>query len=105
MADTAPVMIWMTDSSGNHTFFNRLFLEFTGHTLAEELRNAWNDSIHPEDRQQCWKTVQAALGKRQAYTVEYRFRRADGEYRWVLETGVPRLTTRGEFRWIHWVVH
>ena len=79
MADTAPVMIWTTDESGNHAFFNRFFLEFTGHTLAEELRNAWNDSIHPEDRQSCWNTLQAAQGKRKAYTVEYRFRRNDGE--------------------------
>jgi PAS domain S-box-containing protein len=97
MADTAPVMIWITDESGNHTFFNRFFLEFTGHTLAEELRNGWNDSIHPEDRQLCWKTVQTALSKRQAYTVEYRFRKSDGEYRWVLETGVPRPATNGDF--------
>jgi PAS domain S-box-containing protein len=97
MADTAPVMIWMGDGAGNNTFCNKYLLEFTGRTQDQQLGKAWIDDIHPKDRQRCWNTVQAAQGKRQAYTVEYRFRRGDGEYRWVLETGVPRLTAGGEF--------
>ena len=97
MADTAPVMIWMGDGAGNNTFSNKYLLEFTARSQDQQLGKAWIDDIHPEDRQRCWNTVQAAQGKRQAYTVEYRFRRGDGEYRWVLETGVPRLTAGGEF--------
>ena len=96
MADTAPVMIWMGDGAGNNTFCNKCMLEFTGRTQEQQLGKTWIDDIHPEDRQSCLDTIHAGLSERKACKVECRFRRADGEYRWLLITGIPRLATDGE---------
>ncbi|NJK70330.1 MAG: PAS domain S-box protein [Microcoleus sp. SU_5_3] len=90
MADTAPVMIWMSDADKLCDYFNKVWLEFTGQTLLEAIGNGWMESLHPEDLQHCLDTSAAAFDGRVAYRVEYRLRRYDGEYRWVLGTGVPR---------------
>ncbi|MGL5060257.1 MAG: PAS domain S-box protein [Microcoleus sp.] len=90
MADTAPVMIWMSDADQNCDYFNRVWLEFTGRTLAEEMGNGWRESIHPEDLDNFIAIATWAFDARSEYRTEYRLRRADGEYRWILGTGVPR---------------
>lgn len=91
MADSAPVLLWVTDSTGLATFFNQVWLSFTGRSLQEELGNGWAEGVHPEDLQRCWDMYQMALQVRQPFTMEYRLRRADGVYRWILANGMPRL--------------
>jgi PAS domain S-box-containing protein len=97
MADTAPVMIWMTDTSMQCTFANQSWLKFAGHTLDEELGDGWIRSIHPDDLAACLEVCQIASSARKPFTVEYRARRHDGTYRWVLDSGVPRYAPSGEF--------
>ena len=90
MADTAPVMIWMSDTDQLGDYFNKVWLDFTGRTLAQEMGTGWMESVHPDDLQQCLDTCAVAFDARVECRMEYRLRRSDGEYRWVLGTGVPR---------------
>lgn len=95
LADTVPVMVWIAGSDGKGTYFNRSWLEFTGRGLAEEIGSCWADLIHPDDRDRCLGVYGVAMKARRPFTVEYRYRRRDGEYRWLLDTAVPRPVADG----------
>lgn len=95
LADTAPTMVWLAGSDGLRTFFNRAWLDFTGRSPTEAVGSGWLASVHPEDREPCLNACLAAQAARQECRVEYRLRRADGEYRRILETGMPRVLLDG----------
>lgn len=97
MADTAPVMIWMSDTGMLCTFFNKGWLDFTGRTLEQELGNGWADGVHREDLDRCLEVYVNSFNARQEFRMEYRLLRFDGEYCWVLDNGVPRLDSNGTF--------
>lgn len=97
LADTAPVLIWMSGQNKLWTFLNRGWLDFTGRPLQQELGNGWLEGVHADDRDLRLRTYADAFDARQEFTLEYRLRRADGEYRWVLDKGVPRLAPDGTF--------
>jgi PAS domain S-box-containing protein len=97
VADTAPVMIWMSDAEKRGTFFNKGWLDFTGRALEEELGEGWTQSVHPEDIDRCLAVCGGAFRARRPFTIDYRMRRADGQYRWVLDNGVPRHGADGTF--------
>lgn len=96
LADTTPALMWTTDDRGDVTFVNERWLEFTGRTLDEEVGDTWAMSAHPDDRPELVERWREALGRREEFRMEYRLRRADGSFRWVLEVGVPRFA-EGEF--------
>jgi len=97
VADVAPVMIWMSDPDKLGIFFNKGWLEFTGRSLEQELGEGWIDGVHAEDRAHCVDVCGSAFTHREPFTVEYRLRRNDGEYRWLLDTGTPRFESDGTF--------
>jgi len=97
VSNTAPVMIWMTGSDKLCTFVNQSWLEFTGRPLEAELGYGWTEVVHKDDFERCVKTYSQAVDQRQSYGMEYRARRHDGEYRWILDTGVPRFNPDGSF--------
>jgi PAS domain S-box-containing protein len=97
MADAAPVMIWVSGPDKGCTFFNEIWLEFTGRTMEQELGQGWAESVHPDDFDRCIDTYAASFDARRRFRMEYRLRRADGEYRWILDDGVPRFTPAGIF--------
>ena len=97
MADTAPVMIRRSGADHRADFFNRPWLEFRGRTLAQEIGEGWTEGLHPDDRERCVKAYADAFARREPFGLEYRLRRADGEYRWILDTGVLRETPHGAF--------
>ena len=97
VADAAPVMIWMSGPDKEGVFFNKGWLEFTGRPLDQELGDRWLEGVHPEDLAHCLDVCGAAFGRREPFTVEYRLRRKDGEYRWLIDTGTPRFESDGTF--------
>lgn len=97
MADHAPVMIWVTEPDGTCTYLNTAWYAFTGHSSADALGFGWIDAIHPEDRASARQTFLAANSQQSAFRLEYRLRRHDGVYRWVIDAASPRRGPQGEF--------
>jgi PAS domain S-box-containing protein len=97
MANAAPVMIWVSGTDKLCTFFNLRWLQFTGRRLEEELGNGWAAGVHPDDLERCRATHSRAFDARENFQTEYRLRRVDGEYRWILDGGVPRFSSGGVF--------
>ncbi|HEY9724939.1 MAG TPA: PAS domain S-box protein [Chroococcales cyanobacterium] len=97
MADTAPVLIWMSGTDKLCNYFNQPWLDFTGRTMEQELGNGWAEGVHPDDLPYCLDTYVNAFEARRDFQREYRLRRCDGEYRWVFGTGIPRFTPEGSF--------
>ena len=97
VANTAPVLIWMSGPDRQCNYFNEPWLEFTGRPLEAELGNGWSEGVHPEDLKNCLDTYTRAFDLRESFKMQYRLRRHDGEYRWLLGIGVPRLNPDGIF--------
>jgi PAS domain S-box-containing protein len=97
MANTTPVMIWMSDIDKLCVFFNKVWLDFTGRKLEQELGDGWTAGIHPEDLDRCLKTYLGSFDARREFSMDYRLRRSDGEYRWVVDNGVPRYAADATF--------
>lgn len=97
MANTAPVLIWTAGVDQLLTWFNKPWLDFTGRTLEQEIGDGWQETVHPDDLQQCLDSYTASFGAREEFEIEYRLRRHDGEYHWVVDRGVPRYGPFGAF--------
>ncbi|TRW91421.1 CHASE domain-containing sensor histidine kinase [Candidatus Methylobacter oryzae] len=97
MADSAPVLIWLSGTDRLCYYFNKVWLEFTGRTLEQEQGNGWADGVHPDDYQRCLDTYVRAFDRRIGFSMEYRLLRHDGEYRWLIDTGVPRYADDDTF--------
>jgi PAS domain S-box-containing protein len=97
VSDTAPVLIWMSDTEKNCTYVNQRWLDFTGRILDQELGNGWVENIHPEDKQRCLAICEAAFLNRIPLEMEFRLRHKNRGYRWVIDRGVPRFDSDGKF--------
>jgi PAS domain S-box-containing protein len=91
LLDATPLMTWMSGPDAMCTFFNKAWLEFRGRTMEDETGNGWTEGVHPDDRDLCLETYLAAYAARQPFRVQYRMRRANGEFAWVEDSGLPRL--------------
>ena len=97
MANAAPVMIWTSDVDSRFTYFNQGWLDFTGRPLDRELGAGRTEGIHADDVARFQRTYTEAFERRESFQMEYRLRRRDGEYRWVLDQGVPSFNGDGVF--------
>lgn len=97
LADTTPVLIWMSDDGGACTFVNEPWVQFTARPAAEHVGEGWTQHIHPDDRPRVIDAYWTAVSTRAPFRAEYRLRRGDGEYRWMIGYGVPRLEEDGTF--------
>lgn len=96
LADHAPVLVWLNDENGC-AFVNREYLRFTGRSVEELAGTGWQSGIHPDDERGLKEQYAAAVEERTTFDYQFRYRRADGVYRWLKSVGVPRFTDYGRF--------
>ncbi|QSA98285.1 CHASE domain-containing protein [Methylococcus sp. EFPC2] len=97
MANSAPVLIWLARADHQAVWFNKRWLNFTGRTMVQELGQGWLSNVHPEDMEIVRNCYAWHFEHRLPFNVDYRYRRHDGEYRWMANTGVPRFDKAGDF--------
>lgn len=97
MADTAPVLIWMSDALKQCVYLNKTWLDFTGKSTEAEYGQGWLDGVHPQDKERLLLIYNTAFNARKAFTMEYRLRRHDGAYRLLLVSATPRFSADKEF--------
>lgn len=97
LADSGQALIWTATPDKKCNYFNRVWLDFTGRTLEQELGDGWIESVHPDDVSACVEIYEKAFDKREIFSLTYRMRRYDGEYRWILDEGKPRYDSEGQF--------
>ena len=97
VADTAPVLIWMAGPDKLCNYFNKTWLDFTGRSKEQEFGYGWAEGVHPGDLKQCVRTYEESFNRREKFSMEYRLKRHDGEYRWILDIGVPRFNPDASF--------
>jgi PAS domain S-box-containing protein len=97
IANTAPVMIWMSDVEKQITFLNQTWLDYTGRPLEAALGHQWIAVLHPDEVERCRDAYVMAFDQREPFQVEHRLRRHDGEYRWAVSAGVARYNADGSF--------
>jgi PAS domain S-box-containing protein len=97
MSDHAPVMIWVTRADGYCEYLNPRWYAFTGQTVEQSLGLGWLEAVHPDDAKRAADAFLSANGRRAPFQAEYRLRRADGEYRWCVDSAAPRFGPGGEF--------
>ncbi len=95
VAEAASALVWMSDARKRCTYVSTAWMAFTGRSLEAAVADGWRDGIHPDDLAQCLTVLDGAFAAHQPYTQEYRLRRYDGEYRWILDTGIPLLSPDG----------
>lgn len=97
LADVAPVLIWMSDASGSFQYFNRAWLAFRGCPESQEKNSGWIEGIHPADRSRCEQALHSKISTLQPCQIEFRLRRHDGSYRWILCNGTPYYSGKDRF--------
>jgi len=97
IANTAPVMIWMSAVEKQISYLNQTWLDYTGRALDTSLGHRWTEALHVDELARCREVYEKAFEQREPFEVEHRLRRHDGEYRWMVTMGVPRYDVDGSF--------
>lgn len=96
-ADEMPVMIWIAGTDMRYIYVSRTWLEFRGRAFEQEIGNGWTEGLHPDDRDLCLESYVRAFGARRPFRLQFRMRRADGEYCWMDDAAKPSFNAQGEF--------
>ena len=97
VTESAQAMIWMSGLDKLCTWFNKVWLDFSGRTMEQELGDGWAEGVHPDDLKRCFDIYSSHFDKREPFSMEYRLKRHDGEYRWIVDNGSPRFNSQGDF--------
>jgi len=98
VANSAPVMIWMSDLEKNAIFLNKCWSDFTGISQEQGLQKGWVSAVHPDDIATTSAAFTESYKNRSAYNMELRIKRYDGKYRWIQDHAVPRYDAEGVFQ-------
>jgi len=97
VAHSSPALVWLADTTKGCIWFNDPWLAFTGRTMEQELGNGWAEGVHPDDFDRCLKIYTGSFDQKKPFSMEYRLRRHDGDYRLILDEGRPRFKPDGSF--------
>jgi PAS domain S-box-containing protein len=97
LADSGQALIWTAGLDKKCDYFNQPWLTFTGRTLAQELGDGWIEGVHPDDLQRCVEIYCRSFDRRESFSMDYRLRHHDGEFRWIQDNGTPRYDGQGNF--------
>ncbi len=97
LADSGFALVWKSGKDKLFNYFNKIWLEFTGRILEQEINKGWTEGIHPDDFDKCKIIYNTAFENREPFYMEYRLRHNSGEYRWVRDFGAPNYNSTGEF--------
>lgn len=98
MSDASPAMIWITDANGKPSFVNQTWLDFVGIDFEQAVSyENWIQFIHPDDRNSVFAEYYKNVFDQKPIVTEYRMRRAHGDWRWILDHGVPIYNQKGAF--------
>jgi PAS domain S-box-containing protein len=97
LANSGQALIWASDLDKKCTYFNQVWLDFTGRTYEQEYGDGWAEGVHPDDLERCFKIYSTSFDKREPFGMVYRLRRHDGEYRYLQDNGTPQYNSHGEF--------
>ena len=97
VTNNGQALIWLAGLDKSCFYFNQPWLRFTGRTLAQEYGNGWTEGVHPDDFEHCLSTYVTAFDRREQFSMDYRLRRHDGEFRWIRDNGTPRYDSEGRF--------
>jgi len=97
VTDASPIMIWMSGTDKRCYYFNKVWLDFVGRTLQQEVGQGWTENVHPDDLDRCLEVYVSNFDGRRPFEMEYRLRHHSGKYRWILDRGVPRYKPDGTF--------
>ncbi|MVN77191.1 PAS domain-containing protein [Hymenobacter sp. HMF4947] len=97
LADFIPQLVWITDPTGFHTYFNQRWIDYTGYTLADSIGpDMWNNLLHPDDQARARQVWGHSLATGDTYEIEYRFKSKKGDYRWFLGQALPLYNEAGD---------
>jgi PAS domain S-box-containing protein len=97
ITDSSPILVWMSGLDKLCYYFNKVWLDFVGRTIEQESGNGWAENVHPEDFERCLQIYASNFDARRPFEMEYRMRHHTGQYRWILDRGVPRYAPDGTF--------
>ncbi|MCH2546370.1 MAG: PAS domain-containing sensor histidine kinase [Alphaproteobacteria bacterium] len=96
LADSLPYMLWMADSAGRFTFYNKAWQKFLRLEAQQLIQQGWEHAMHPEDKAEYHSAYAQAVAEKSEFALAFRLRSYDGSYQWMLNTGIAITNTEGQ---------
>ncbi|MBP7651957.1 PAS domain S-box protein [Candidatus Dependentiae bacterium] len=97
--DNLPDMIWLADKNNKFYFFNKAFLDFTGNTLENQIKNGLNSNIHHEDKEYFAENLILNFNQKKQFKINFRFLKNNGEFRFIENNVSPMCNEKNEIEY------